>query len=361
MNTSSYLINPVNVGSERYYPGQLISDALVLARVAAAGGALWPASDPIVAAAAEHAGRARKRGDDAGAAVFMSTGAQQALGSFANGGILWSPRGKGNAETFDDVRRLLDRSTSPQLITLDHTVASYVADAQKGVVDLHGSWFAVPIGGTTLSIADGTQLRNMGGGAFGGASGIGIEGNSTGLRPALDWDAGTPGSPLALLGSLYGGGFRNDGTAPMIVVPDGAFFVMSFAFGGGVQDGAHGAPVVSLGAGSVCLMAEAFNVGLPNATTWLAGPASSTLGVENSGFDFDLIATWTSFLGTTLNIPIGSGGASGPTAFRPVPVFGPLTAGTWYFDKSLAAGLGKPVYWTLAGGGQFVDATGTPS
>lgn len=68
---SKYLLNPVNVGSNRHQPGSVITDATVQAEVMAAGGLLVDPS-PAVVQAAQQAQAAVKRGDLTAALGFMA-------------------------------------------------------------------------------------------------------------------------------------------------------------------------------------------------------------------------------------------------------------------------------------------------
>jgi hypothetical protein len=76
-----YLLNPVSFGSAFYKAGALVSTTNEQAHIDAAGGILWPASDPVVAAAAVNAQRAGRQGaESAATGIMLAAAAQSASG-----------------------------------------------------------------------------------------------------------------------------------------------------------------------------------------------------------------------------------------------------------------------------------------
>jgi len=226
-----------------------------------------------------------------------------------------------------------------------------------------GVWGAAS-GGTTLSLLDNTTILNPS--QFDGqilvdcqaasvpnisfdfpagfdrqvvlANGAQIQGDGT-LEPIDIPDNGT----LSLI-CYRGGGLGNYGVAPVKVEAVGIFNL--YALVGAKFPSLHinGAPVVS-GTGTFNLF---YDASLDTGGDPLITPANWYDGNPPAGI----------FTGTYNAIPIDNAAylnpSQGPTASRPT---GALT-GQMYFDTTLAAGAGKPIWWN---GATWVDATGTPA
>jgi hypothetical protein len=258
--------------------------------------------------------------------------------------------------------QILALAPVPGPIYLDPSaVLPYVAGVSGEVTDLHGMWFEVPIlavdGGVGLEIADGAQLRNLGGNNNGGVRGLTFVGMSTGIgvTPPLAWDVGSGGgAPYGFLIASGGGSVRNDGTVPMVQVPAGMLMIAGIFQSGAFNDGAFNTPIVQLGAGAFVIVPYAFATTANIGSTVFGGGAGEVVGIENlGGFDFTTIASWSNFTGTVFNIAFDLAGGSGPTAYRPFPVFGPLGNGVQYFDTDI----GYPVWWNVPLG-FWVNAAG---
>jgi hypothetical protein len=94
-----YLIGDTRVGTQTYYAGDLVDDAITpTATLQSAGAVLWPASDPVMAKAAALAQKMRLGGQDSSArtVVMLQAVAQNTLnlmqgkagvGGFRSGGF----------------------------------------------------------------------------------------------------------------------------------------------------------------------------------------------------------------------------------------------------------------------------------
>jgi hypothetical protein len=276
-----------------------------------------------------------------------------------SGGISWGAA-EANAQSWSDVQRLLGLTTVPQSITVD-PFATIAYTITPGGVDLHGSWLQIDtpaVANAEVHLVDGAQIRNLGGGAQGGVrNGVMLVYEGTGATPPLVWDS-MPGNPVGFLSLVAGGSLRNDGTAPMITVPPGAFFILGSILNGNIQPGANSQPVVALETGAVMILAYLESPSNDTSTNfdplWVTGDGTNFIGImHDDGFDFSVITTWTGFTGLVLNLPLGFNGGSGPTAFRPVSMSGSLPSGMTYYDTTL----GFPIWWSQFSG-FWVNAAG---
>lgn len=269
-------------------------------------------------------------------------------GGGGGGGIVWSPAGNGTAKTWAEVRTLIQSTPVPQRITFPE-LGDYVMGVDGEVTDFHGSVFEGPIGGGVRAIiAPGAQIRNLGLPSTQGDVTI-VGQTNLGLNP-IGYDPQT--NPF-MLSARIGGSFSNEGTVPMMAIPNGALIVFVL-FEGGKVNGPGTGPIIFLGTGSICILATTESSLGALDPSWIAGDATSLLGIESAGFDFSQIATWAGFSGFVANIPFNVDGGTGPTALRPIPVMGPMSLGTRYFDADLPP-TGLPIWWD---GTQWINAAG---
>lgn len=264
--------------------------------------------------------------------------------------IAWSPSGAGSAKTFTDVEAIVETSLTPNTVYLTDSNTTYLF----GTVDMKGGNFSASAGNADsriLSIPDGAIVRNLGAqifgvGAFNGA--MKVQFNSTGVDAPLQFD--TAGPPQNFAPFEFGGGtlMENLGTRAVIDIPPAApdsllvFIVQNNA---AIGPGAGLAPIVSMGAGSNCIIAMNNNINATLDPGWIVGDATNFVAfLTDGGFDFSLVASWVGIAACAkANQPTGLDGGSGPTAFRPMGLFGPLASGVRYFDTDLVPP--RPIYW----------------
>ena len=274
-------------------------------------------------------------------------------GSSGGGEIGWSPAGLGNAVTYADVLALVAASPVPPQVNLidPGPFTTPVMYAVTSSIDMKEGAFRSPLPPQDvriLRLSDGVVMKNLGSTVFSSFSfngGIKIQLTSTGASAPLQWD-GPVGSGwfLSLAGSLL----ENLGTTAAVKVPPAApdsLMVVILLGNGALGAGAGLAPIVELGAGAFCILSVVDPVNAVVDPKWASGNATNVVIVISDGFDFSQVAAWgASLIGTPiLNAPVSLDGGSGPTANRPVPVFGPLVVGTRYFDTSLLPPI--PIFW----------------
>lgn len=174
-----------------------------------------------------------------------------------------------------------------------------------------------------------------------------------GTSPKMTWTDPGGGAPTVLL-TLFGGGIQNDGSVPIIVREPGTFMILGAILGAGsVAPGAS--PAIRLKAGAILLA-----IGIENTTATIpisdgsviSDDNTALIGIAHDGW-FTGFPNLPGFTGTFLNIPLSQCGGSGPTAARPVPAFGPVNAGTTYYDTDI----NKPIVWD---GTTWLDYAGNP-
>lgn len=280
--------------------------------------------------------------------------------------VAWSPSGNGNAETWADVQAMLANTNVPltiNLVDVDQTNTVYY-DVPAGVTDLKQSVFIAQPGGSNqaiLRLADGAQLRNGGfrefeSGLFSG--GMGALFQSTGGSPSpLDWDTSFSPSHFSAFGFGAGSAIQNTGTIPVISVPAAApdaLMIFSPINNGSIIPGT--APIISLGAGALLIIASLNNNLASLDPGWISAGVTNVIGILADGFDLSTTTTWVGAAGATiLNDPITMDGGSGTTSLRPIGAIVPLVRGTRYWDIDLVPP--RPIYWD---GAAFVDALGIP-
>jgi hypothetical protein len=261
--------------------------------------------------------------------------------------ILWAPGGGGDATTFAEVMAFVAASDVPLNIYVNGN-----ATIPAGVYEMGGaSLIATPtIGGFTITMADGAQLRNLG--AVTGQ--MLLRATSTALTP-LVFDAAPPGFPNIFILN-FNGVVENVGTVPMIEVAAGGFFILGIEFHGTVLPGTAALVNLNGGPGTVALVGAFGYTELAN--NWLTGPAGAVLVYQNvTGGIPSPLPTNAGFAGSTFQNSLFGASCTGP-ATRPFnPLGGSLPVGSMVFDQSLGA-TGKPIWWD---GTQWVDATGVPA
>jgi len=288
-------------------------------------------------------GRRGHHGHDGATGLRGETGPPGPPGT-GRSSILWSPTGGGDATTFAEVMAFVAANAPPLDIYVEGNVVIPV-----GVFAMKGSGFiASPdAGGFTVTMADGAQLENLG---FIEGS-LALVANSTVLTP-LVFNAATGGSPDVLF-LRFNAALQNDGSVPMIEVPNNIIFVLSMIFNGALLVGGP-APVVNGGVGSVII------IGALGAATisdnWLTGPGGCTLIYQNVGGVPSPLPTNVGFVGSTVQNVLTGVSCTGP-ATRPTNPFGAQPIGTPVFDQSLGVS-GLPIWWD---GTQWIDATGAPA
>lgn len=223
--------------------------------------------------------------------------------------------------------------------------------------DLKDSKFVMNVGNNQdalFNIQDGATVLNLAGlhGSFQ------VVGNSTNpLTPPLDWTSFHDGSgDPALFIMEFGAQIRNEGSVPMMIVPDNCFLIFASLYGGGIaQSVIPPAPVISMGDNSILLLtcvASSIELQLD----FVSGPATANIGGQHDG----CLAPpppggLPSFFGSIFNLPFAIAGGAGPTTFRPQGAFGPLRHGLQYNDTDL----NLPIWWDAIAMGWY-DADHNP-
>lgn len=282
------------------------------------------------------------------------------------GGIGWSPSGRGDARLWEQVAPLVASSTVPPRIWLDDGTppAPPVTYSVNASIDMRNGVFAamdLPQDQRILRIEDGSVLRNMGAQIFGihsFAGGMKIQFFATGPDAPIQWDTPLNSGPWALsLSSAY---VENLGTTAVIKMPAVSIpfpdVLLVLVCEANTTLGPGSAPIVELGTGANVILAlpgQVVGGGIDNG--WASGDASNKIGIISDGFDFSVVAAWSAVIAgaVVVNVPIGLDGGSGPDAYRPSPLFGPIKVGTNYFSTSIVPP--RPIYWD---GAQWVDAMG---
>ena len=282
----------------------------------------------------------------------QSTDVISGLGNI--GTIFWNPLGaNADHKTWDDIMAIIEASDDPQTIIASSNV-SYEIPPNSTPYNLKGAKLVCPLGdasSTFINIQDGATLLDLSG-IEGAAT---IIGNSTDRDyPSLNYSNFISSSGVAVFLQQFGNYLRNDGTEPMIIVPDNNLFVLAQRFGGGI-DLTSNVPVIQLGNNCTFILG---NIGSSSRvpTNSIVGPATVNMIIQQDGsFDSNILNNLPGFLGAFINAPYGADGGSGPSSFRPLPILYPyLNIGTKYFDTDLTPP--KPIWWD---GTQWVDATGT--
>lgn len=320
---------------------------------------------PAQLAAAEAARLAYARGD-AGAATGIMLAKAGGGGGGGGGDIGWSPSGQGTATTFAEVIAQVAATTAiPIVDLLDGTPPSAPVTYQvSGTVDMRNGSFASPWppqDQRILSFDDGAIVKNLGATVFAEYSfngGMKVQFRSTGADAPLQWDAPQSFGPWFF--AVAGAWLENLGTTPVIKVPtplplqeSALVFVMNGNSSLGA--GAGLAPIVELGANAYCIFSALNQVSMSIDPKWITGNVTNTIVVISNGFDFSQVTVWDFVTagGNLFNVPLGLDAGSGPTVYRPIPLFGPVKKGTSYYDTDLVPP--RPIWWD---GVQWTDALG---
>ena len=254
--------------------------------------------------------------------------------------ILWSNGPGADAATWADVMNFVATS-SPNLAITTEYVPEGTGDMQipAGVYDMrHGRLGGEFIGSNGAGVvADpGVVLHDLD-----WITSTLLHFNGAGASPKLTWTDPGPGNAKVFF-TAFGGGLRNDGSVPVIVMDPSTFLIIGSLLGaGGISPGAS--PAVRMQTGCVLV-----GVALSNSTGNYPIPADSVTSDDNTallGFAHDGwfrgFPLMPGFTGTMVNIAFTQDGGSGPTAARPVALFGPINPGTFYWDTDL----GREIVW----------------
>lgn len=226
---------------------------------------------------------------------------------------------------------------------------TYHIPASSTPYALRFSIFEMPVGaGVEVHIDEGATLLDCG-----GAEGpVVFKGYSSDTATpsfhytVFDTPTGAPGVLLLQFGATL----KQQGTSPMVIVPDNLMLVLAARYGSPFDPG--GLPnqeTVRLEGTGILLLTSIGT--LPNIPDdYISGGASSLIGVQHDGSG-KYPANQSNFLGSAFNLPLANFGGSGPSAFRPSGFFGPTPEGCSYFDTDV----GLPIWYRSA---QWVDAAG---
>lgn len=273
-----------------------------------------------------------------------------------NAGVLWKPSGGGDAETWEDVVHHLSHINAPPVVWV-LAGETYEIPAGDAPYAMRNGVFRSALGAqAAIHIADGAQLLDC----AGGEGAILFVGHSTDdAHPPFDYSAFHPpllgtGLPAIFLSQFGGGYWKQLGTSPMIIVPDGAFMVYAQRYGGGIDTASTPLQeVIRLGDLSILLFTM---IGQPSQLTEnaITGPAGANIIIQHDGnAQAPPPGSLPNFAGNVFNVPFGNEGGVGPTSFRPAPLFGPLQNGCKYWDTDLLKAL-----WLDTATSDWRDAAG---
>lgn len=275
--------------------------------------------------------------------------------------ILWSPAGRGDAASWQDVMKIVQASQRSGSIEIE--VLQEPGDPPliipPGTHDLGiGAEIVCPRNGdptpNAITVQDGATIRNLWN--IEGACGLIFQNSQPN---AWQNDPTAPGQP-----PVYRVGLNATivaaGTAPIIATdPVNPDFVVAVLFGGSFLS-LSGQPWLLVGQAAVCLLV-AFDLTQPSQPLD-PNMVQSLGGAAVLVFEHDDTPTYPflmpGFAGSILNAPFGVSGGSGPSSFRPFP-FGPaLSDGCMYYENAAAIPHPPKPIWYDLGTGQWVDATG---
>lgn len=267
-----------------------------------------------------------------------------------NSTVLVDRDGNGDFTDWDQLMSFIETINRPAHIYFTPGT-TYTVPANSTPYNLKNSIIEFPLGdasSSSINVEDGATLLNLsqGHGAFG------LIGNSTDpSKPTLDFSSFSNGFAVYL--QQFGNYLSNLGSSPMIIVPDNCFFVLAERYGGGINP-ANTTQVIQIGDNSTALLTV---IGSP-----MQLPDDSIVGLSSSTIIFQQDGSMTSFRdlnlpsfsGSIFNFPFGSNAGRGPTNFRPLPLLGPITTGTVYYDTDLQ----RPI-WYDATNDKWLDAVGS--
>lgn len=258
--------------------------------------------------------------------------------------IIWAPGGSGDAQNFLDVAKMIGGALHPLLVYVDRRSAGEAElSIPAGRWDLEGT-SATTLGygdstTNTIYIEDGAVLLNP------GEMFRSVRVVARSSAPVVEF-VGLPDGKVPVIYAANGASFKNEGSVPCYTVAADKFVVLALS-NAAVEQGTT--PVIYVESGGTLLARS-----IQGSTIDPAAISCDVGGTIIFAHDGNALfpVEWPGVAGSILNQPAGIAGGSGPTAFRPSEVIGPLSAGCLYYDKDL----GKPIWWS---GVEWVDATGT--
>lgn len=246
--------------------------------------------------------------------------------------IVWRSDGTGDAITWADVMAKLGTQIAVEIFS-DQVLP---LDIPAGVYDMNGAHFA----GTfqvQINLEDGAQLANLDGGIVGG---INLIGNANTI-PHLtfpDQLGKNPGGPIVFPTSGFDGTISNLGSTPFFETPPPGIIYLFTINDGVFAFFESGGPIFSLVGGALIVIMVGV---LQCSNDTIAGDASSLIIFINEGNVQVPPPSFSAFLGTFSNAPIGTNGNAGPTEFRPTGLLEPVPDGCRYFDTDER----RQMYW----------------
>ena len=199
--------------------------------------------------------------------------------------------------------------------------------------------------GSNVEIVPGTDMKNVS---------MLIGTNMHFLDSTMSWDP-DPGNVIVIM-CMFGGSIQNDGPSPVIRIPDGSSpLIVGSLLGGGIPPGAS--PTVSVGPGGILwTVTVSSTTGMCVGDGTVVSDDNTSVLIHAHTGGFVGFPNNPGFLGTQMNVPLGSDGGSGPTAARPDAALfgGTLPSGWKYYDTDIV----KPIVVNAAH--SWVDYAGNP-
>lgn len=314
-------------------------------RVSSVGGVLTLLPNSAIEAAVVETQKAYARGwgDDVAAGI-MAAAASTAAGQKALGRSIYFAAG-GDAASDKSLQALVDLAPSRPSIIAD-SGASPIGFG-SGTWDMRHAMFWADWTGAPSEVdvtGDGV-VRNIN-----WLLGTRLKFHD---QAKLEMDA-PPGQPKVVI-MAFGGGIYSDAPSAPIVVAPGELFIAGGVLGGAL-DGSGGGPIIEVGPGAFLYALSLVSTAGPTipAGSIVGDPAALLVYGHDGTF-----AGWPSlpgFLGMKINYPVNGNGGRGPTADRPVNVFGPdpVIVGWTYYDEEVD----KPIVVNTAL--DWVDYSGAP-
>lgn len=357
------LLNTTRIGSTVHNAGSAfdtVTEATTIARLGSAGGRLVDPTPAVVAAAALAVER-RRKGEDVSSIDAMMAAAEGGGEGGGGGSINWRPDGTGDATTWAEVMAFLAGAGYGEAIVLASQFGgAYSIPPNVTPYDVKGAVFKAPLGnaaGTIIDVADGAVLHDCQ-----GVTGGTVLAFHCTAAPAMTFTDPGGGSPASFFVE-EGAGIVNLGTAPVMAIPAGVPMVVAALRSGSVGEigGPPQGPIVFAGVGSFVICASMLG------STWIDGwlvndgvdPTANCVFQQDGSLRAPNPVN-AGFAGSTFNVAFGNYGGSGPTAFRPSAVFGPLSVGVLYYDTDLGSLIvWNGAAWVAVGGG--APPVGTPN
>jgi len=349
------LLNTTRIGSTVHNAGSAfdtVTEATTIARLGSAGGRLVDPTPAVVAAAALAVER-RRKGEDVSSIDAMMAAAEGGGEGGGGGSINWRPDGTGDATTWAEVMAFLAGAGYGEATVLASQFGGVYSIPPSGTpYDMKGAVFKAPLGnaaGTIIDVADGAVLHDCQ-----GVTGGTVLAFHCTAAPAMTFTDPGGGSPASFFVE-EGAGIVNLGTAPVMAIPAGVPMVVAALRSGSVGEigGPPQGPIVFAGVGSFVICASMLG------STWIDGwlvndgvdPTANCVFQQDGSLRAPNPVN-AGFAGSTFNVAFGNYGGSGPTAFRPSAVFGPLSVGVLYYDTDLGGLIvWNGAAWGAGGGG----------